>query len=142
MEDLSKYDVDFFLFLESVFIAANQADEDAADKLLKACELLRPGNTFIRIGRGYVHLLKLELKAACQHFEAVLQQEPEHELAKTLLGIALSLTPDKVSKGEQFLENVVINTSNPHAKETANTMLDFVAQFVKKQGPNPAKTEL
>jgi len=142
MEDLSKYDVDFFLFLESVFVAANQADEDAADKLLKACELLRQGNNFIGIGRGYVHLLKLELKAACQHFETVLQEEPDNELATTLLGVALSLTPDMVSKGEQLLEKVGTTTSNTQAKETANTMLDFVAQFVKKQGPDSTRTKL
>ena len=66
MEDLSKYDDDFFLFLEAGFIAINQADEDAAVKLFKACELLRPENSLIKVGMGYMHLHKLELNEKTQ----------------------------------------------------------------------------
>ena len=64
MEDLKKYEEDFFLFLEAGFIAINQADEDSAVKLLKTCELMQPENPLIKIGFGYLHLHKLELKQA------------------------------------------------------------------------------
>ena len=56
MEDLKKYEEDFFLFLEAGFIAINQADEDSAVKLFKTCELLQPENPLIKIGFGYLHL--------------------------------------------------------------------------------------
>ena len=134
MEDLSKYDHDFFLFLEAGFIAINQADEDAAVKLFKACELLRPENSLSRIGIGYMHLHKLELKAACQYFEEVLLKEPDNEMAQTFLGIALSLTPDQVAKGEKFLEKSAKSASDSHVKKVANTSLDFVEHFVKNAG--------
>jgi len=140
MEDLKKYDEDFFLFLEAGYIAINQADEDSAIKLLKTCELLRPDNLLIKIGFGYMHLHKLELKQACNCFEEVLRSDPNHEMAKTFLGIALSLTPDKVAKGEQILEKSAQESSDADVKKLAHTTLTFVDQFVKKT-PGPAGTK-
>ena len=137
MEDLKKYEEDFFLFLEAGFIAINHADEDSAVKLLKTCELLQPENPLIKIGFGYLHLHKLELKQACEYFEEVLRIDPGNEMATTFLGIALSLTPDKVSKGEQILEKSARDSSDSQVKKVANTTLDFVEQFVKKT-PGPA----
>ena len=140
MEDLSKYDEDFFLFLESGFIAINQADEDAAVKMFKACELLRPENPLIKVGLGYMHLHKLELKSAIKYFEEVLASEPDNELAKTFLGIALSLTPDNVTKGEKVLQEAAKESSDSQVKKVANTALDFVEHFVKKSGGPPRKS--
>lgn len=137
MEDLKKYEEDFFLFLEAGFIAINQADEDSAVKLFKTCELLQPENPLIKIGFGYLHLHKLELKQACEYFEEVLRIDPSNEMATTFLGVALSLTPDKVSKGEQMLEKSARDSSDSQVKKVANTTLDFVEQFVKKT-PGPA----
>ena len=137
MEDLKKYEEDFFLFLEAGFIAINQADEDSAVKLFKTCELLQPENPLIKIGFGYLHLHKLELKQACEYFEEVLRTDPDNEMASTFLGIALSLTPDKVTKGEQMLEKSARDSSDSQVKKVANTTLDFVEQFVKKT-PGPA----
>lgn len=138
MEDLKKYDEDFFLFLEAGFIAINQADEDSAVKLFKTCEIFRPENPLIKIGLGYLHLHKLELKQACEYFEKVLQADPSNEMANTFLGIALSLTPDKVSKGEQILEKAAQSASDAQVKKVANTTLEFVEEFVKKT-PGPAE---
>lgn len=137
MEDLKKYEEDFFLFLEAGFIAINQADEDSAVKLFKTCELLQPENPLIKIGFGYLHLHKLELKQACEYFEEVLRIDPSNEMASTFLGVALSLTPDKVTKGEQMLEKSARDSSDSQVKKVANTTLDFVEQFVKKT-PGPA----
>ncbi len=134
MEDLSKYDEDFFLFLEAGFIAINQADEDAAIKMFKACELLRPDNSLTTVGLGYLHLHKLELKTAIDYFRAVITKEPDNEMAQTFLGIALSLTPDQVTEGEKVLEKTAKNSSDSQVKKVANTTLDFVDEFVKKTG--------
>ncbi|MBF5059368.1 tetratricopeptide repeat protein [Candidatus Neptunochlamydia vexilliferae] len=134
MEDLSKYDEDFFLFLEAGFIAINQADEDAAVKMFKACELLRPDNSLVQVGIGYLHLHKLELKNAIKCFEEVLAKEPDNEMAKTFLGIAFSLTPDQVTQGEKILEEAAKDSSDSDVKKVANTTLDFVEHFVKKPG--------
>ncbi len=137
MEDLSKYDEDFFLFLEAGFIAINQADEDAAVKMFKACELLRPENSLTTVGLGYLYLHKLELKTAISYFREVIVKEPDNEMAQTFLGIALSLTPDQVSEGEKVLEKAAKNTSDSQVKKVANTTLDFVDEFVKKTGAPP-----
>lgn len=139
MEDLSKYEEDFFLFLEAGFIAINQADEDAAVKLFKACELLHPENPMIQLGFGYLHLHKLELKAAIKCFESVIAKDPSNELAQTFLGIALSLTPDQVTKGEKLLEKTAQHSSDSQVKKVANTTLDFVEHFVKKPGSSGPK---
>lgn len=132
MEDLRKYDEDFFLFLEAGFIAINQADEDAAVKMFKACEILRPDNSLIQVGLGYLHLHKLELKIAIKYFEDVIAKEPDNDMAQTFLGIALSLTPDQVTQGEKILEKTAKQASDSQVKKVANTTLDFVDQFVKK----------
>lgn len=137
MEDLKQFEEDFFLFLEAGFIAINQADEDSAVKLFKTCELLQPETPLVKIGFGYLHLHKLELKQACEYFEEVLSKDPGNEMANTFLGVALSLTPDKVSKGEQILEKTVKESSDSQIKKVANTTLDFVEQFVKST-PGPA----
>ena len=140
MEDLKKYDEDFFLFLEVGFIAINQADEDSAVKLLKTCELLRPEQPLIKIGFGYLHLHKLELKPACQCFEEVLQKYPNNEMAQAFLGIALSLTPDQVTKGEQILEKTLKSSSDSQIKKVAHSTLDFIDHFIKKT-PGPAEVK-
>ena len=137
MEDLKKYNEDFFLFLEAGFIAINQADEDSAIKLFKTCELLQADNILIKIGFGYMHLHKLELKQACEYFEEVLQKDPSNEMATAFIGIAMSLTPDQVSKGEQILKKSVQESSNSQVKKVAHTTLDFIEQFVRKT-PGPA----
>ena len=137
MEDLSKYKDDFILFLETGFIAINQADEDAALKLFKACELLEPGHSLIKLGMGYLHLHKLELKQACQLFDEVLQSDPTNEMASAFKGIALSLSPEEGVKGEQLLEKTLKGSSDPEIKKVCNTTLDFVEHFVKKT-PGPA----
>ena len=137
MTDLKKYDEDFFLFLEAGFVAINQADEDSAVKLFKTCELLRPGNAMVQVGFGYLHFHKLELPAAIECFEKVLAKEPDNEMAKTFLGLSLSLWPEKIREGEKILTESSQSSENA-IKKVANTSLDFVENFVKKN-PGPAE---
>lgn len=139
MERLEKYKKDFILFLEAGFIAINQADEDSAIKLFKAAEILDPKNNLIKIGQGYLHLHKLELKQAIDVFEGVLKKEPNNEMAKTFLGIALSWTPTDTMKGEKLLTETTKSKDEP-IKKLSMTALDFVEKFIKKE-PSPVEVK-
>lgn len=138
MSQLQKYKDDFVLLLESGFIAANQADEDAALKLFRASQLLKPDNMFPKIGFGYIHLLKLELKQACQMFDDVLKKEPNNEMARSLLGLSTALTTKEVDKGEALLKEALKKTDDPTVKNMASTAIEFVEKFVKKN-PTPVQ---
>jgi tetratricopeptide (TPR) repeat protein len=137
MAKLQDYQDDFILFLEGGFIAVNQADEDSAKKLFAAAHLLQPKNVLTKIGVGYLHFHKLELKQACKAFEEALDQEPDNEMAKTFLGLCFALTPTEVAKGEKLLENSARKAHDPLIKKLADASLAFIDKFVKK-APGPA----
>lgn len=136
MADLQKFKDHFILLCEAGFIAVNQADEDAAAKLFKASELLRPENTLPMVGRGYMHMMKLELKQACKLFDEVIAKEPNNEMAKAFLGLSFALTATEVARGEHLLEETAENSKDPQVKKLAGTALDFVEKFIKK-APTP-----
>jgi predicted TPR repeat methyltransferase len=136
MKTWKHYREDFVLLLEAGFIAVNMADEDAALKLFRASELLEPENVLPKVGFGYLHLHKLELKQACKAFEEVLDVEPHNDMAKAFLGLALSMQPNTVTKGEKMLEQTV-KSKDPLVKKLAHTAIDFVERFIKKT-PGPA----
>ena len=133
---LKKYKDDFLLLAEAGFIAVNQADEDAAVKLFKAAELLDPNNFLPKVGFGYLHLHKLELKQAVKNFEDVLAKDPHNEMAKSFMGLCLSLMPNTIDKGEKILEQSS-KSKDPLIKQMAGTAIDFIERFVKKK-PGPA----
>ncbi|MCY3974097.1 MAG: hypothetical protein OXF02_00920 [Simkaniaceae bacterium] len=141
-DNLAPYREDFFLLLEAGFIAMNHADEDSAIKLLKTCEMLDPDNLLTKVGFGYLHLLKLELKQARTHFEEILRADPDNEMATAFLGITLSLTPDEVVEGEIILDKTVETTSDPQIKKVAATAIDFVENYVKRPGKAPGPAEV
>jgi len=138
MSQLAKYRKDYILLAEAGFIAINQADEDAAIKLFKAAALLDPENVLPKIGIGYLHLCKLELKQAAKAFEDILAMDPNNEMAKTFLGLSLSLNPKDIVRGEKVLSESAKNAHDPMIKELAHNALDFVEKFVKK-APSPAE---
>ena len=134
--DLTKYKGHFITMVEAGFIAVNQADEDSAVKLFKAAMLLDPKNLLPRVGMGYLHLCKLELKQACKIFNEILEEDPKNEMAKTFLGLSMSLNPTEVSKGEQMLEESASKSKDPMVKTLATSAIEFVEKFVKKS-PTP-----
>jgi hypothetical protein len=138
MGQLQQYKNDFILLAEAGFIAINQADEDAAIKLFKASETLDPQNTLPKIGVGYMHLCKLELKQAAKKFEDILAKDPTNEMARAFLGLSLSLNPTELPKGEAVLEEAVQVSKDPLIKALAKSSLEFVEKFVKKS-PSPAQ---
>ena len=127
----------FLLLAEAGFIAINQSDEDAAIKLFKASELLDPDNLLPRIGMGYMHLCKLELKQAVKYFEEILVKDPHNEMARAFLGLSLSLNPAELAKGEKVLEEAAEKSKDLMIKNLAVSALEFVEKFVKK-APSPA----
>ena len=128
---------DWILFLEAGFIAVNQADEDAALKLFKASEMLNPESTLPKVGLGYLHLHKLELKQACKLFEEVLAIEPKNEMARAFLGISMSLTPASLEKGEKILHQTH-KSDDPMIQKLSDTAIDFADKFLKK-APTPVQ---
>lgn len=141
---LQKYKSDFILLAEAGFIAINQADEDAAIKLFKASELLDSENLLPKVGMGYMHLCKLELKQAAKVFEGILSKEPHNEMARAFLGLTLSLNPAECAKGEKVLEEAHKEAHDPMIKKLTKDSLEFVEKFVKKsptptQGHTPPK---
>jgi hypothetical protein len=139
MANWKDFKEDWILFLESGFIAVNQMDEDAAVKLFKAAELFKPESTLPKVGIGYLHLHKLELKQACKVFEEVLEKEPKNEMAKTFLGICMSLSPASLTKGEKILEQTQ-KSHDPLIKNLSGTAIDFATKFLKKE-PSPVQTQ-
>ena len=139
-KQIQKYKDDFILLCEAGFIAVNQADEDAANKLFKASHLLNGENTLPTIGMGYMHLCKLELRQACKMFEEVLAKEPNNEMAKTFLGLSLSLTSTEIAKGEKILEESAKKTHDPMIKTLATSAIEFVEKFIKK-APTPVQAQ-
>jgi len=140
MGQLQKYKDHFILFVEAGFIAVNQADEDSALKLFRASEILMPDNVLPQVGKGYLHLCKLELKQACKIFDDVLAKDPTNEMAKTFLGLSYSLNPNEVAKGEKILEESAQKAKDPQVKALAANAIDFVEKFVKKS-PTPASIQ-
>ena len=137
MSVLDEYKNDFLLFVEAGFIAINQTDEDSTIKLFKAAELLDKTNPLIKIGFGYLALHKLELKNAITAFEEVLKKDPKNDMAKAFLGIAISMTPKNMVKGEKLLEET-LKSDDKEVKKLATIALDFVDKFIKKE-PTPVE---
>jgi len=137
MSILDEYKNDFLLFVEAGFIAINQTDEDSTIKLFNAAEVIDKTNPLIKIGFGYLALHKLELKKAIKAFEEVLKKDPKNDMAKAFLGIAVSMTPKNMVKGEKLLEET-LKSDDKEVKKLATIALDFVDKFIKKE-PTPVE---
>lgn len=124
----------FLFFVETGFIAVNQSDEDSAKKLFEAAHLLNKESPLPDIGLGYMHLCKLELKEAMLKFNGILEKDPTNDMAKSMLGLAMSLTPDLVAEGEKLLTDVARKSDNEDVKKVADSTLSFVDEHVKKPG--------
>ena len=127
-----KYQPHFIVMTEAGFVAVNKGDEDSAVKLFKAAALIAPDQSLPKIGFGYIHLCKLELKQAAKVFSDILEIEPDNEMAKTFLGLSLSLNPTELSKGEEILAETDRTAKDPMIKDLASNALKFVSRFVKK----------
>jgi tetratricopeptide (TPR) repeat protein len=92
---------DFGLLVEGGFIAVKQGNRDAAEKLFRAAQLLKPNHTAPTIGFGYVALNSMNLQLARKYFEEVLEKEPQNAVAKVYLGFCFILTKVNFKKRRQ-----------------------------------------
>ena len=136
-DTIKKSDKDYFLFLEAGFVAVNKADEDSALKLFMACESLRPDNIFPKVGYGYMHMCKLELKLAEAMFMTILDKDPTNEMAEAFLGICRSMMPGKTPDGEKALIGLTKKSSSPEIKDLVKRSHEFIDEFVKKKTTSP-----
>lgn len=90
---------DFPVLVETGFIAVKQGNQQAAEKIFRAAQILRPDHSAPVLGFGYIALNSLRLEAARHLFSSVLKKEPENALAKVLLGF--SYLVDKFSSINQ-----------------------------------------
>lgn len=134
MASWKDYKEDFILLVEAGFIAVNQSDEDSALKLFHAAAILNPNSILPKVGLGYLYLHQLALKQAVQHFEEALKQEPNNQMAKAFLGIALSFSPNLLERGEKILEQTA-KTNDPSIKQLSEMAIDFAEKFIKKTPP-------
>jgi tetratricopeptide (TPR) repeat protein len=139
--DKQQYKKHFITMVEAGFIAVNQADEDSAVKLFKAATLIDPDHFLPKVGFGYLHLCKLELKQAAKYFNEVLDKDPNNDMCKAFLGLSLSLNPSEVTQGESILAEAQKSAKDPAIKNLASSALNFVTKFVKK-APTPVQGSL
>lgn len=139
---LEFFNEDFSLFVEAGFIAVKQLDEIASRRLFKAAEILNPDSPASQLGLGYIALNKLRVTEASGIFEAILSKDPEHHLAKTLLGISYLLMQDKKKEGEQLILETKEKCGDPTVRNLAEVCLDWLHKDLGSKAPPPMKAPL
>lgn len=79
---------DFPTLVEVGFIAVKQGNQQGAERIFRAAQILRPEHSAPVLGFGYIALNSMRLESARHLFSSVLKKEPENALAKVLLGFA------------------------------------------------------
>jgi len=132
-EKLKLFREDFPLLIEAGFVAVKQLDEGSATKLFKAAQILNPTSPASQLGLGYIALNKLELKEATKIFQTIVDKDPEHYLAQSLLGICYLLSKTKRKKGEQLLLEAKEKTEDPTIQNLAEVSLHWAESDLKKK---------
>jgi len=128
---------DFSLFVEAGFIAVKQLDEIASRRLFKAAEILNPDSPASQLGLGYIALNKLHVNEASGIFEAILSKDPEHHLAKTLLGISYLLMKDRKQEGERLIFETKEKCEDPTIRNLAEVCLDWLHKDLGNRALSP-----
>lgn len=134
---VEEFKEDFRLMIEAAFIAVKQKDEVNAAHIFQAAQLLVPQSVAPQIGMGYIALHKMELKKASEIFEKVLEQEPEHHLAQTFLGLCFLLSKNKKKKGEKLIREAMEKTEDPTVKHLGHVSLEWGAKEETKLNKAP-----
>lgn len=139
---LSFFSEDFSLFVEAGFVAVKQLDEIAARRLFKAAETLNPENPAPQLGLGYIALNKLRISEATSIFETILKRDPEHHLAKALLGVAYLLSQDKKKRGEELIREAREKCDDPTIKNLADVCLEWQKKDLTNKNLPPLRAPL
>jgi len=132
---------DFSLFVEAGFIAVKQLDEIASRRLFRAAEILRPDSLAPQLGLGYIALNKLHAHEAAGIFEAIVQRDPEHQLAKALLGISFLLIQEKRQEGERLIREAKEKSDDVTVKNLVDVCLDWLSKDLKGKPLAPVGTQ-
>lgn len=133
---LVEFNEDFALFIEAGFVAVKQLDETSALRIFDAAAALDPNHSAPKIGTGYVHLNKLEVKQATKIFTEVTEKEPTNWLAQTFLGICFLLTKPKRKKGEKLIQEAMEKSTDPTVKSLGAISLEWAEKdLYKKSAP-------
>jgi len=130
---------DYSLLIEAGFIAVKQLDEIAARRLFKAAEILSPDNPASQLGLGYIALNKLRVIEASTIFEAILEKDRGHRLAKALLGVSYLLSQDKKRKGEELLAEAKEECDDPTIINLVDVCLDWLKKDLATKPLPPLK---
>jgi len=130
---------DFPLLIEAGFVAVKQLDEIAARRLFKAAQILNPDNPASQLGLGYIALNKLHVTEAMEIFEKILAKDPEHHLARALLGVSYMLTQDKKQEGEKLILEAKEKCDDPTIANLADVCLDWQKKDLSGKAPSPIK---
>lgn len=129
---LEHFSEDFAMMIEAGFIAVNQQDEPSAKKLFHAAQTLKPDSPAPLVGLGFIALNKLEVKEAERIFKEILEKHPEHELARTFLGIAYLLTEKNRKEGETLIKAAMEKTDDETVKNLGKISLEWADKDLKK----------
>jgi hypothetical protein len=80
---------------------------------------------------------QMQLEQAAKKFEDLLKIDPSNELAKSLLGLTLSLSPKTMQKGEAVLKELEGASHDPDVKKLSHDTQAFVDVHLKKHGARP-----
>lgn len=136
---LAEFEKDFMMFLECGFIAISQLDEKSAKDLFAAAKLIQPNNTLLKIADGYMQFTKMQLEQAAKTFEEVLKKEPNNDMAKTFLGLTLSLIPKSLAQGEELLKSTKEHSKDAAVQKLAGDSIAFVDLHLKRHSPMDVK---
>lgn len=132
---LKNFRDDFALLIESGFVAVKQLDELSASQLFHAAHLLEPDHPVPAIGMGYIALNKLEIARATEIFTSVLDEAPEHELARALLGICYLLKKGTRKEGENLIAELEKEAADPTIVNLCKLSLQWSEKDLKGAKP-------
>ncbi len=133
----SSFKSDFALLLEGGFIAVNQLDEENAWRLFASAQVLEPNHSGPLMGFGNIHLNKMEAEEAVRIFSAIVEQEPDNEMAKAFLGVACVITKKDLVRGEKLLKGAAECKTIPSVKQLGELWLNALDKIIKKQPARP-----
>jgi len=129
---LEGFKEDFGLLIEAGFVAVKQLDEKSARHLFGAAQLLSPESPAALIGLGYISLNKLEINDATKIFQAVIEKDPDNDLAQAFLGICFLLKKSTRKKGEKLIETVKGKSEDPTVQNLCEVSLAWADKDLKK----------
>jgi hypothetical protein len=132
-DKLKQFKEDFSLLIEAGFVAVKQLDEISATRIFNAAQAISPKSAAPKLGIGYIHLNKLEVKEATKIFEGIIKDEPENYLAHTFLGICYLLNKSKRKKGEKIIHEAMAKTNDPTIKDLGTISLEWAEKDLKKE---------